>query len=143
MMKKLAWIALGLLLALPIRAQTQSVTASLTAQSTDCTDAGACLVLNLPSNAASALIQLSGTWSATVQFEATANNGATWVSVNGAPVGGSSNATSSTGNGAWRVTASGFNSVRVRVSTYSSGTIVAVITSSPGSSGSGGGSGGG
>ena len=54
-----------------------------------------------------------------------------------------SQATSTTGNGAWRVTTSGLNGLRARVSAFTSGTVAVTLTSSPGSSGNNGGGGGG
>ena len=100
------------------------------------------VVLNLPFNTASVVVQLLGTWSGTVSFEGTANNGASWVSVQGTPVGGGSGVTSATGDGCWQIPCAGLTSVRARVSSYASGTILATITSSAGSP-AGGGSGGG
>lgn len=141
-MKKL--LLACLLVALPALAQAPTITGSLTAQDSGaCTTANACLVLNLAGNSGVSLIQLSGTFMATVQFEGTANNGATWVAVLGSVVGSTSTATSSTSAGAWRVNAGGLNSIRLRVSAYTSGAVTAVITSSPASASTGGGGGGG
>lgn len=101
-------------------------------------------MLNLNSNSASAVFQLTGTFSGTVQFEGTANNGASWVAVNAQPTGATTSVTAATAPGAWRAGVSGFSAVRLRVSTYSSGAVGSTITSSVGSpnaTGAGGGTG--
>lgn len=135
-MKKLAML---LLLALtPIRAQTIPATANLTASDAGtCATANACLVVNVSNNAAASVIQLTGTFSATLQFEGVTQQGGTFVSVAATPLAGGSAVTSSTGTGAWRVTASGLSQLRVRCSTFVSGTVAAAITLSTGSSGTG------
>ena len=131
-------ICLLFLFAAPVLAQ-QSVTANLNAQDTGaCTTTGACLVLNLATNAGAAVIQVDGTFGETVQFEGIPINGSSWVSVNGAPVGGATAVTSTTTPGAWRVTASGLGSVRARVSGYTSGSAAVVISQSPASASLGG-----
>lgn len=145
-MKKFATLLL-LLLAFglpPMRAQTIPATANITASdSGTCATAGACLTVNLPGNSASSVIQLTGTFSATLQFEGTTSQGGTFVAVSATPVGGGSAVNSATATGAWRVTTSGLSQIRVRCSAFTSGTAVASITQSPGSSGSGAASGGG
>ena len=119
-------------------------TANLTAQDSGaCTTPNACLMLNIPTNYASGLIQLSGTWSGTVQFEASTTQNGAFTAINGTPIGGSTAVSSATADGAWRFNLSSVYYLRVRVSTYSSGTIVAAIASSLATSYSGsGGSGG-
>lgn len=68
--------------------------------------------------------QLSGTFSATVQFEQSLDGGSTWIAKTvysataGAPV------TSATGTGQWKFACGGETHVRVRCSAYVSGTIV-------------------
>jgi hypothetical protein len=66
---------------------------------------------------------LSGTWTATVTFEAS-HDGVTYTPVAATPAAGGADVTSSAANGAWRVRATGFHSVRARVSAFTSGTIV-------------------
>lgn len=90
-----------------------------------------------------AAIQLSGTWVATVQFEATAD-GTTWVAVNATASNGTTPATSATANGAYILSAVGFQAVRARVSAWTSGVVVVSLRAdlagpSGGSSGGGGG----
>ncbi len=116
------------------------VSGNITAQGTTCGTTNACVTLTAPSGTSTALIQLSGTFNATVQFEITAD-GTNWVAALGTVVGSTSTATSATAAGAWRVTASAANSVRVRCSTFSTGAVVVQINASTGASGGGGGGG--
>jgi hypothetical protein len=144
-MKKLSMLLLLIVLSLtPIRAQTIPATANLTASDSGaCTTAGACLTVNVTPSSAAAVIQLTGTFSATLQFEGTTSSGGTFVAIAATPVAGGSAVTSATATGSWRVTASGFAQIRVRCSAFTSGTVVAAITLSTGSSGTGNGSSGG
>jgi hypothetical protein len=145
MKKKFLLLAALLLFAVVARAQTIPNTANLTASDSGaCTTTGACLVVSLPTSAAASVFQLTGTWSGTVQFEGSSTNGGTFVSINAYPLNSTTAATSATANGAWRVAVAGLAQIRIRCSAYSSGTIVAAITLSPGSpsvAGSGGGGG--
>jgi hypothetical protein len=138
-MKKLSMLLLLTALSLtPIRAQTIPATANLTASDSGaCTTAGACLTVNVTPSSAAAVIQLTGTFSATLQFEGTTSSGGTFVAIAATPVAGGSAVTSATATGSWRVTASGFAQIRVRCSAFTSGTVVAAITLSTGSSGTG------
>lgn len=89
-----------------------------------------CVSEPLPSAASSASIVLSGTFSATVQFEISADSGRTWVA---APT------ASSTSAGTTNFQLNGYNGVRARASAYSSGSITTTITVGVGAgSGSGG-----
>jgi len=65
-------------------------------------------------------LQLSGTFTLTVQFEATVD-GQTWVSLRMLPSSSVSGATSSTSAGAWSANVAGFKLIRARVSAYTSG----------------------
>jgi hypothetical protein len=144
-MKKLSMLLLLIVLSLtPIRAQTIPATANLTASDSGaCTTPAACLTVNVTPSSAAAVIQLTGTFSATLQFEGTTSSGGTFVAIAATPVAGGSAVTSATATGSWRVTASGFAQIRVRCSAFTSGTVVAAITLSTGSSGTGNGSSGG
>lgn len=139
-MKKLLFLLF--LCALPALAQNHSVVASLAvADSASCannaTTSGSTLLLSpLAGNDASVVIQLSGTFSATAQFQGT-GDGANWVSVNGFPLNSTSGVSSATAAGAWRVTASGLQAVRVCLSVYASGAVQTSITSSAGPSANG------
>lgn len=88
------------------------------------------------SRATTAAIQLSGTLtSLTVTFEATVN-GSTWASKTCFPTGSTSGVTTATAVGVWRCDINGYSAIRVRVSTYVSGTVTAdvALTSVPMSS---------
>jgi hypothetical protein len=65
----------------------QQTGGSLTAAGATCATSGACISLHFEFNdVASASIQLSGTFTATVQFEASSDGGATWVAISGTPL---------------------------------------------------------
>lgn len=70
-------------------------------------------------------IQVSGTWSATLLFEATIN-GSNWVAVYGSPIGGGPLVASTTANGVWEFSLA-VKQIRVRCSAYTSGTAVAAL----------------
>jgi hypothetical protein len=138
-MKRL-WLLAAFLafLVMPVAAQQVPATANLTAQDSGaCTTANACLSVNIPVNGASAVIQLSGTWTATVQFEASTGsgpNGSPFTAITGTPVGGSGAVSAATGNGAWRFNVASVYVIRARVSSYTSGTVATAITASAASS---------
>lgn len=71
-------------------------------------------------------LQLSGTWVGTVSFEATVD-GNTWVAFNMAPSNSATAASSATSGGAWSANCAGYDSVKARVSAYTSGTVKAVM----------------
>lgn len=74
--------------------------------------------------------QLTGTWDATVTFEATVD-GTNWVAVQGLPTTGTTSVTTTTGNGIWQFALGGIGEFRVRASSYSSGTINVSLVASP------------
>lgn len=103
------------------------MTGNLTASSSDGSTAGSSLTCNLTQYNGTAGISLTGTFSVTVQFEATLDQ-LNWVSINAYPASGTQTAvTSATATGLWRANVAGMAAVRVRCSTYTSGTAVAVI----------------
>jgi hypothetical protein len=126
--------------------QSSPVTAQLTASASTCSPptnaayTSACLFLPVgaSTNTVGASIG-SSTFSATVQFEATVDN-VTWSSVSATNASGT--ATSATASGSWQIQAGGYQFVRMRVSTYASGTVTATLNPSKavtaGSSSSGG-----
>lgn len=71
-------------------------------------------------------IQLTGTWSGTVTFEATVD-GTNWVTFFMTPAGSSTDAGTSTANGAWSKANNGYTAFRTRFSTASSGTVAVAI----------------
>lgn len=98
---------------------------ALTASGSTCTPTD-CTSVVLPPNASSAAISLSGTFSATVQFEVSAD-GSNFVSANAAPQPSGAVVTSATGTGTWTIPVAGMMVLRARVSSYASGTVVPFI----------------
>lgn len=131
-MQNLKWLLPVLLLASSgksLLAQT-GVLGSLTAASASCLSTN-CVELILPPDTGSVTVQLSGTFSATAQFEGT--NGpasATYVSVNGSPFPSGAAVSSATATGTWVFSVPGLTRFRVRVSSYTSGTVTARIQAS-------------
>lgn len=120
-MKK-PFLAFLLLLPFVVQAQTtNSAAGNLTAASASCLSTN-CVSLRFYNNTAAATITLSGTWSATVQFELSGDFGNTWVSASTA---------SSTSTGVTQFTPlGGYTNIRARVSSYVSGTVVVTIVAS-------------
>jgi len=123
MMKKslLTLIMMLLILAGPAFADT-SYSGTLSAAGTTCATSGACVQFDRISDNGVMGVQLSGTFTATVQFEGTMD-GDNWVSLTAIVPGTLSTATSATAAGAWQVNTGAMKSVRVRCSAYTSGTI--------------------
>mgnify|MGYP003645769116 CR=1 FL=1 len=76
-------------------------------------------------------VYVSGTWVATLQFEASVD-GTNYFSVNALPIAAGIITTSSTANGQWQADVSGYANFRVRASAYTSGTVAVSIRSSNG-----------
>lgn len=75
-------------------------------------------------------VSVQGTFSATFQFEATAD-GINYVAINGLPPSSSTGASSTSAAGVWQFNVAGLVGFRVRCSTYASGTGVVTINQSP------------
>lgn len=71
-------------------------------------------------------LQLTGTWTGTVTFEATID-GANWVALNMVPSNSATAASTTTGNGAWSANVAGYRMARARWSTPTSGAPVATL----------------
>jgi hypothetical protein len=67
-------------------------------------------------------LQLSGTFVATLSFEAT-SDGTNWFAVNGVASVTGAQVSTATAPGQWRINSGGYSSVRVRASAYTSGTV--------------------
>lgn len=124
---------LALLVCLPAHPQavTNPLNGNINAQGTSCVGAS-CAWQKLPPGAGTSSVTLSGIFSATLQFEISADNGNTWVAASTA---------SSTSTGVTTFSVAGYTDVRVRCSAYVSGVVSATIfssTSSSSSSGAGG-----
>lgn len=86
-------------------------------------------------------VQVRGTYSGTLSFEGSVD-GSTWVAINLLPIAGTTAVSTTTGTGVWNGGVGGLSIVRVRMSSYTSGTAVVTIKNAP-SAARGGGSGGG
>ena len=73
-------------------------------------------------------LQLTGTWSGTVSFEASID-GATYVAFNMVPSNSATAASSATAAGCWSANCGGYAIVRARCSAYTSGTINVTLQS--------------
>jgi hypothetical protein len=139
--KKLLFILLLCVLPSLVRAQAKG---SLTAQdSGTCSTPNACVTMSVATNGGGATFTLSGTFSATVQFEASTDTPAqtpsNWVSLNVTPSNSTTAVTSATAPGIWQANVAGYTWVRIRVSLYTSGTVTAGIQLSTASARAGGG----
>lgn len=90
----------------------------------------ACLFLQVAQNIGIVTVDLEGTFSATVQFEQSSDGGNTWRAVTGNPSSAGAGVTSATGVGTWQISSGAYHYIRVRVSTYASGTVIATLTPS-------------
>lgn len=139
-MKKRAIVIILILLALARAAPAQQKS-NLTASSTNCVTANSCVSVAVDPPQGGATFTLSGTFSATVQFEASGDGGATWVALSVTPSNSTTAVTSATGSGTWQANVAAYTNIRERVSTYTSGTVVASIIESTASARAGGGGG--
>lgn len=135
--------ALSVVLLLAAGAYCQVATSgTITAASTDCTVGQSCIVLNnLTTGSASSggvTASVQGTYSGTNQFEGT-TDGTNWVAINGLPLNSTTGASSTTSTGVWQFNVAGLKSIRIRCSSYSSGTANITIQASTASARSGGG----
>jgi hypothetical protein len=112
-----------------------------------------CLEVDIPQGIGSATFKISGTMNVVVQFEASADPltvplaSAHWVAFSMNPSDGTTAATSATESGsnlsvAWQQNVGAYKRIRMRVSTYTSGTVAGAINLSTASARSGGGGGG-
>ncbi len=133
MLRKLFLVAALLLAPLAAQAQ-QNQTGRIDGASSDCADATAngCVTLTMNPNNGSAGVQISGTYSGTLQFEGS-TNGTNFVAVNGVPPSSSTQVTSTTTTGIWQLATAGMTKVRVRASApWTSGTANIFIQASQG-----------
>lgn len=124
-------LAAALLLTLPVGAQIitpspQGINA-VSSAITDCASLN-CATWAVPTNAPSLTIGLVGTMtSMTVTFEATINN-VTWVAIRVTKLGDGTQSTTTTATGQYAVANTGLVGLRVRCTTYSSGTVNATLS---------------
>ncbi len=126
-MKKYLFLLFGvLMLSARLPAQT-GVTGNLTDHSTDCSTTNSCIAVPVLQNEGGVVFTLAGTFSGTVQFEASADGGTTWAALNATPSNSTTLATNATAPGTWQANIAAFTNVRLRCSVFSSGTINARI----------------
>ncbi len=134
-MKRLISIVFGLALLQPVlHAQTLStITANLNASTTACgpKSTTALVVINVGGTDATGTIQLAGTFSGTVTFQASDNGGQQWASIQGQPWTGGVFVTSATSTGGWTFDVSGKTNLCAYVSSYTSGNVTASVSSGP------------
>lgn len=122
------WIAAFLLFAGVAQAQNLSTSGKITVQATGCSGAGAGYVYyQLPPNASSVALTLSGTWSGTMQFVASTND-VTWSAITAVPMAGGAAVTSATANGTWSIFPGGAAWFCIYAGTYNSGTVTASMS---------------
>lgn len=127
MRKLLTATGLLLLLVLPSFAQKWD---TIAASNSSCVY-GACVYLDLDRDDQYAAVQVTGTFSATLQFEASVDK-STFVAIAGLPSSGGSSATSATAVGAWQFSVAGYRQLRVRASARASGSASITIRTAPG-----------
>lgn len=86
------------------------------------TQASNCVVLQLPAFSSTVGVSILGTYSATLQFEVSADFGASWVNATAIPQPVAAGVTSATSTGTWQVNVAGMSHIRIRGSAYTSGT---------------------
>lgn len=84
-------------------------------------------------------VQVTGTFSGTLQFEGSVN-GTNFSAINATPPNSTTAVTSTTATGQWQIAAGGMSYIRVRFSSYSSGTAVVTLRAAPTTARGGGGS---
>ena len=124
-------LLVALVLALASAVYGQTVSGSITATDADCRPTSCVSYVFTPqSNTGSAAVQVTGTFVATLQFEASLDETGTFVAIAGAPVATGTAATSTTTTGVWQFSAAGLRVIRVRASAYTSGTASVSVQSS-------------
>jgi len=116
-----------------------SSTGAITASGSTCGTTNACIPLTLfnsPSiSTTSASVVVTGTFSGTLQFEAS-TDGVTFSSIPGIPLAGGASVTSATSTGTWTFGIAALAQFRVRASAFASGSATVTIQASGGGSAS-------
>jgi hypothetical protein len=104
-----------------------SVQRSFTASAASCTiNDTTCATLQLPANSNTISFDITGTFSATLQFEYTRDNGTNWRALSVTTSAGTV-VTSATAAGGWTAANANYTHVRIRPSAQASGTVVATV----------------
>jgi hypothetical protein len=125
------------LCATPVHGQSTFSKATLT--SATCPGSG-CVLLSV-TGVGGAAVQITGTYSGTLSFEGSVD-GVTFTALNLTPIASTTPATSTTSTGVWSGGVGGLTVVRVRMSSYASGSAFVTIQAAPTSARGGGGGGG-
>lgn len=97
--------------------------AVLSASSTACATTSSCLTVQLGTVARYATFAVStDAGGNTLTFEATADNGVTWVALNATPSNSATPASTTAAIGVWQANVAAYNAIRIRLSTFVSGT---------------------
>ena len=75
-------------------------------------------------------VQLVGTFTGTVTFEATVDS-TNWAVINGMPVASTTPASTATAEGIWYITSNGLSGVRVKATAWTDGSLVATLVGLP------------
>lgn len=124
-MKRL--ILLVLLALVPTSGYAQSPSNQAVLTSATCPGSG-CVTLSISGLGASSL-QVAGTYSGTIQFEASVD-GSTYADLSMTPSGGGSGATNTTSTGVWQGATGGIAIIRARMSSYTSGRATVTLQAS-------------
>ena len=114
------------LFASPAFAQSNTVKGTISAHGTGCSVVTQCVVMQIPVNAASATIQLSGTFTGTAQFEVS-NDGINFYNQLAYPTPTTTAASSATAAGLWRLQVGSYTWLRVRASALAAGQIYVLL----------------
>lgn len=110
-----------------------SSTGSISASGTNCFTTNACISLHLinsvNASTANATITISGSFTGTLQFEAS-GDGTNYVAITGTPVPSGAGVTSATAAGVWTFSIAAFTDLRVRASAFSANSATVTIQSS-------------
>lgn len=111
-----------------------SITGTISTFGSDCSASTNCVSLTLLPDQGSVSVTISGTFSGTLQFEAS-GDGTNFSAFGMSPFAGGAQATSTASPGGWVGSASALQAIRVRASALSSGSAVATVFSSSSNSG--------
>jgi hypothetical protein len=126
-LRKFKFLPLFLLFALPSRAQTTfSTGGNITSGGANCTVATNCVTIQMPSTASAITVTLTGTFTATLLFEKSGDNGITWATQD-----------TQTTPGLNTYTIASLTNFRVRASAFTSGNIGVFLNVSAAAIGSG------
>jgi hypothetical protein len=122
----------------PPLAHSQQTTGNLITSTSTCSTtanaSGGCVIGVVSSTSGQASITLNGpsnTFTATVQFEGSADGQVTWYPVGGCTLAGVCNVTSATAPGAWQFNVGALDHIRARASSFSSGPVQVGINATP------------